>query len=105
MMIKGLQAAGKNPTRQGFVDGVRGLGQYNGAGLTCAPIDVSLASFGKVTKTSCTWFVSVKNGKFVVLNKGKPETGKLVGDPALITQYTSGATAATTTAPATTAAP
>ncbi|MDQ1430037.1 MAG: branched-chain amino acid transport system substrate-binding protein [Actinomycetota bacterium] len=105
MMIKGLQAAGKNPTRQGFVDGVRGLGQYNGAGLTCAPIDLSLASFGKVTKTSCTWFVAVKNGKFVVLNGGKPETGKLVGDPALIAQYTSGATAATTTAPATTAAP
>jgi ABC-type branched-subunit amino acid transport system substrate-binding protein len=106
MMIKGLQAAGKTPTRQGFVDGVRGLGQYDGAGLTCAPIDVSLASFGKVTKTSCTWFVTVKNGKFNVLNKGKPETGKLVGDPALIAQYeTSAGGVATPTAAPTTAAP
>ena len=34
MAIKGLEAAGKNPTRQGFVDGVRGLGQYDAAGLT-----------------------------------------------------------------------
>jgi branched-chain amino acid transport system substrate-binding protein len=107
MAIKGLQAAGKNPTRQGFVDGVRGLGQYDGAGLTCAPIDVSLASFGKVSKTSCTWFVSVENGKFKVLNGGKPQTGKLVGDPKLIAQYTtsSGGVTDTTAAPATTAAP
>jgi ABC-type branched-subunit amino acid transport system substrate-binding protein len=106
MMIQGLQAAGKNPTRQGFVDGVRGLGQYDGAGLTCAPIDVSLASFGKVTKTSCTWFVGVEDGKFKVLNGGKPETGKLVGDPALIAQYENNTGGVTTTAAApTTAAP
>jgi ABC-type branched-subunit amino acid transport system substrate-binding protein len=106
MMIKGLAAAGKNPTRQSFVDGVRGLGQYDGAGLTCAPIDVSAASFGKVTKTSCTYFVNVKDGKFKVLNGGKPETGKLVGDPALIAQYENNAGGVTTTTAApTTAAP
>jgi branched-chain amino acid transport system substrate-binding protein len=97
MAIKGLEAAGKNPTRQGFVDSVRGLGQYDGAGLTCAPIDVSLANFGKITAKSCSWFVSVKDGKFKVLNGGKPLTGKLVGDPALIAQYTSSPAAATTT--------
>ncbi len=105
MMIQGLKAAGKNPTRQGFVDGVRGLGQYDGAGLTCAPIDVSAASFGKVTKTSCSWFVGVKDGKFKVLNGGKPETGKLVGDPALIAQYENNTGGVTTTAPPATAAP
>jgi hypothetical protein len=105
-MIKGLQAAGKTPTRQGFVDGVRGLGQYDATGLTCAPIDVSLASFGKVTKTSCVWFVGVKDGKFKVLNGGKPYTGKLVGDPALIAQYENNAGGvATPTAAPTTAAP
>ena len=102
MAIKGLQAAGKNPTRQGFIDGVRGLGQYDGAGLTCAPIDVSAASFGKVTKTSCSWFITVKDGKFKILNGGKPYTGKLVGDPALIAQYenNSGGIPTTTAAPA-----
>jgi ABC-type branched-subunit amino acid transport system substrate-binding protein len=106
MMIEGLAAAGKNPTRQSFVDGVRGLGQYDGAGLTCAPVDVSIENFGKIAPTSCSWFVNIKNGKFNVLNGGKPITGKLVGDPALIAQYesnTGGVT--TTTAAPTTAAP
>ena len=85
MMIKGLQAAGKNPTRQAFVDGIRKTngGQYDGAGLLCQPIDLSYEGFGKVANKSCTWFVTVKDGKFKVLNGGKPETGKLVGDPAL----------------------
>jgi branched-chain amino acid transport system substrate-binding protein len=102
MAIQGLKAAGKNPTRQGFIDGVRGLGQYDGAGLTCAPIDVSLANFGKIANSSCSWFVSVKDGKFIVLNKGKPITGKLVGAPALLAQYRSGTPVTTTTAPAAT---
>ncbi len=97
MMIKGLEAAGKNPTRQGFVDGVRGLGKYDAAGLTCAPIDVSVENYQKVTPTSCTWFVTVENGKFKVLNNGKPQTGKLVGDPDLLKKYESGTENATTT--------
>jgi ABC-type branched-subunit amino acid transport system substrate-binding protein len=108
LAIKGLTAAGKTPTRQGFVDGIRNGGPYNAAGLTCAPVDYSLANFGKISPTTCTWFVGVKNGKFVVLNKGKPYTGKLVGDPALIAKYSSGASGsstATTAAPTTTAAP
>ena len=97
MAIEGLRAAGKNPTREGFVDGVRGLGKYDGAGLTCAPIDVSLENYQTVSPTSCTWFVTVKDGKFKVLNGGKPETGKLVGDPKLIAQYSGAATSPTTT--------
>jgi len=105
MMIKGLQAAGKNPTRQAFVDGIRKGGPYNGAGLLCQPIDLSYETFGKVSKDSCTWFVSVKDGKFKVLNGGKPETGKLVGDPALVAQYESNTGGVTTTAPPATAAP
>jgi hypothetical protein len=96
------QNAGKNPTRQGFVDAIRRTnnGKYDGAGLLCAPLDLSLAAYGKVAPTTCTWFVTVKDGKFTVLNKGKPFTGKLVGNPALIKQYeqnTGGI--ATTTAP------
>lgn len=103
MAIKGLLAAGKNPTRQGFIDGVRAGGPYDAAGLTCAPLNLSAANFGKVDKTSCTWFVNVKNGKFNVLNGGKPYVGKLVGDPALIQQYESSAgTGVTTTTAAAT---
>jgi branched-chain amino acid transport system substrate-binding protein len=103
LAIMGLENAGMNPTRQGFIDAIRKTngGKYDGAGLLCAPIDLSLAAYGKIAPTSCTWFVTVQNGKFKVLNKGKPLTGKLVGDPALIKQYeqnTGGVT--TTTAPA-----
>ena len=87
LAIHGLEKAGKDLTRQGFVDGIRNGGDYDAAGLTCTPMDYSVANFGKVDSTSCTWFVSVKDGKFVVLNKGKPLTGKLVGDPKLIAEY------------------
>jgi branched-chain amino acid transport system substrate-binding protein len=102
MAILGIQNAGKNPTRQGFVDAIRKTndGKYNGAGLLCAPIDLSLAAYGKVAPTTCTWFVTVKDGKFTVLNKGKPFTGKLVGNPTLIKQYEQNAGGVvTTTAP------
>jgi branched-chain amino acid transport system substrate-binding protein len=103
LAIHGLKEAGKDLTRQGFVDAIREGGPYDAAGLTCAPLDYSLENFGKVNPTTCTWFVRVKDGKFVVLNKGKPYTGKLVGDPALLAQYAeggTGSTVTTTTAPA-----
>jgi ABC-type branched-subunit amino acid transport system substrate-binding protein len=100
MAILGLKNAGKNPTRQAFVDGIRKAngGSYDGAGLMCKPIDLSYENFGKISPTSCTYFVGVENGKFKVLNGGKPLTGKLVGDPDLIKQYeSSGGTGVTTT--------
>jgi ABC-type branched-subunit amino acid transport system substrate-binding protein len=103
MAILGLKEAGETPTRQAFVDGIRGAngGSYDGAGLMCKPIDLSLENFGKIAPTSCTYFVGVEDEKFKVLNGGKPLVGKLVGDPTLIEQYTAGTdTATTTTAPA-----
>jgi branched-chain amino acid transport system substrate-binding protein len=100
MFIQGALAAGKNITRQNFVDAVRNLQNYNGAGLTCQPLTLSAAKFGTVDPTACTWLVGVKNGKFVLLNKGKPITGKIVGDPALLQQYgVTGSSTATTAAP------
>jgi branched-chain amino acid transport system substrate-binding protein len=98
--ILGLKNAGKNPTRQSFVDGIRKTngGQYDGAGLLCKPIDLSYENFGTIAKDTCTWFVGVEDGKFKVLNGGKVETGKLVGDPELIKQYEgNGGTGVTTT--------
>jgi hypothetical protein len=99
MAILGLKEAGKNPTRQAFVDGIRNAngGSYDGAGLMCKPIDLSYENFGKISPTSCTYFVGVEDGKFKVLNGGKPLTGKLVGDPELVEQYTAGTEGATTT--------
>jgi len=104
LAIVGLKNAGKNLTRQGFVDAIRKTngGIYDSAGLTCKPTNLSYENFGKISPTSCTWFVSLQNGKFKVLNGGKPVTGKLVGDPALIEQYRSTAGTGVTT---TTAAP
>ncbi|HEY3670553.1 MAG TPA: ABC transporter substrate-binding protein [Acidimicrobiia bacterium] len=104
LVVLGLQNAGKNPTRKSFVDGIRNTngGKYNSAGLTCKDVDLSYAHFGKISSTpGCIYYVSVKNGKFVPYNGGKPITGKTVGDPAIIKKYTeSGGTGvATTTAP------
>jgi branched-chain amino acid transport system substrate-binding protein len=101
LAITGLQQAGKNPTSRGFIDGIRGLGNYKAADLTCAPLRMGLDTFGKTVTNSCQYFVTFKDGKFVVMNKGKPIVGKLVGDPALIAANASGQAAdVTTTAPA-----
>jgi branched-chain amino acid transport system substrate-binding protein len=97
LAITGLQQAGKNPTARGFIDGLRTLGTYNGANLTCAPVDISLKGFGKTPENSCQYFVTFKNGKFVVMNKGKPIVGKLVGDPALIAANKTGTAEEVTT--------
>jgi branched-chain amino acid transport system substrate-binding protein len=102
LAIVGLKNAGKNLTRQGFIDAIRNTngGKYDGAGLLCKPLDLSPANYGKISPTTCSWFVNVKNGKFKVLNKGKPITGKLVGAPDLIAKYAAGGGAGTTsTAP------
>ncbi len=100
MAILGLKNAGKTPTRQSFVDGIRKTngGIYDSAGLTCKPMNLSYENFGKVVNESCLWYVTVKDGKFVVANGGKTVTGKLVGDPALIQQYESNSGGVTTTA-------
>ena len=51
LAITGLEATGKNPTRQGFVDGIRKLGDRTTApACYCQPIDVSSTNFGKVAR-------------------------------------------------------
>jgi hypothetical protein len=32
-----------------------------------------------VSEASCLYFMQVKDGKFVIMNRGKPYSGKLVG--------------------------
>ena len=86
LFIDGLKAAGKDLTRKGFIDATKNLKTWDGAGLTCQPVDVSRENFGKASPTGCLWFVYVKDGKFVVYNKGKAVTGDLIqastGEPA-----------------------
>ena len=107
LAILGLQNAGKTPTRRGFIDGLHKLGKYDAAGLSCQPIDISTAGFGKAPAKNCSYFEYVKNGKFVVMNKGKPYVGDLVGSEAALKANATGnpdLVTATTAAP-TTAAP
>ncbi|MDQ1430491.1 MAG: branched-chain amino acid transport system substrate-binding protein [Actinomycetota bacterium] len=102
LIVLGLEHGGKSPTRQGFIDGLHTLGTFDGAGLACKPLDISLTNYGKTAPTGCAYYMYVKDGKFVVLNKGKPVIGKTVGSPELLKQNAEGpsATTATTAAPA-----
>lgn len=101
LAITALQAEGKNVTREDFAPKFRALGKYQAAGLNCAPYDVSLETFGKYPETGCSYAVQIKDGKFVVANKGKPLTGKLVGSKdALEANRTGNPLVTTTTAPA-----
>ena len=97
LAITGLQHAGTKPTGQGFIDGLHNLGAYKAADLTCQPIDLSLKNYGKSPTTGCQYSVTFKNGKFVVMNDGKPYFGKLVGDPALLEANKTGTAADVTT--------
>lgn len=98
LAIKGLEGAGKQPTRQGFVDAIRKLGTYDQAGLACQPVGIGLDTFGKPPETQCSYFLTVKDGKFVAMFHGKPVVGKIVGSPAALKAARSGV-ATTTTAP------
>jgi branched-chain amino acid transport system substrate-binding protein len=80
LMVKGLESAGKNPTRQSFVGNLHKVTGYTGEGLLPQPIDISLADFGKPSQTACGWYAQVKNGKFVPAPAdGKPVCGNHLG--------------------------
>jgi branched-chain amino acid transport system substrate-binding protein len=80
LMIKGLQAAGKDLTRDGFVTATKGLNTWDAAGLSCQPVDVSTQGFGNPPKTACSWYVRIKDGKFVPDPSNKPIRGTLIPD-------------------------
>jgi len=78
LLIKGLEAAGKNPTRDGFVTATKGLGTWDAAGLACQPVDVSAEGFGKAPDSACSWYLQIKDGKFVPYPNKKPIKGTLI---------------------------
>ena len=80
LMIKGLQVAGKNPTRQAFISNLRQVSNYTADDLYTAP-GVNFNNFGSVTqfaKTSCGYFVQITAKGYTSYNNGKPVCGKLV---------------------------
>jgi branched-chain amino acid transport system substrate-binding protein len=78
LLIDGLKAAGKDLTRDGYITATKGLNTWDAAGMACQPVDVSAQGFGKPPNTACSWYVQIKNGKFVPYPSDKPITGKLI---------------------------
>jgi branched-chain amino acid transport system substrate-binding protein len=78
LFIRGLQAAGQNPTRKSFIDGLHGVTDWNGGNLLPTNVDLSLANFGKFPATSCGYFVKLQGKNFVLFNGGKPVCGKTI---------------------------
>jgi hypothetical protein len=68
----------KRLTRDGFITATKGLGTWDAAGLGCQPVDVSAAGFGKQPETACSWYVQIKDGKFVLYPNKNPIKGKLI---------------------------
>jgi hypothetical protein len=63
-------AAGRNPTRQGFVDAVRSFDNWNDDGIFCSGVSFTTATYGQfVTREGCSYIINVVNGKFNVLGK------------------------------------
>jgi len=62
LMIKGLQLAGKNPTRAGVITALRGVKSYNANGLLPQSWDYA-TDFGHDDAKSCSWMMLAgKNG-------------------------------------------
>ncbi len=78
LLVQGLKAAGKDLTRDGFITATKGLGTWDAAGLGCQPVDVSAAGFGKQPENACSWYVQIKDGKFVLYPNKNSIKGKLI---------------------------
>ena len=74
--IKGLTLAGKCPTRTGFIDNLRKQTKVTGAGLLPVPVNYTPGVTPNGDPTKCSWFLVVKDGKFVP--DPKATCGKLV---------------------------
>ncbi len=64
LMIKGLQAAGKNPTSASTIKALRGITSYNANGLEANPINYTTI-FGHDLPKSCGWILQAKANGFV----------------------------------------
>ena len=77
LMIKGLELAGKNPTRPSFIKNLRQVSNYTAGGILPGP--VSFKGFGTlamIPTSGCFYVVQLKGPKFVEANGGSPVCGK-----------------------------
>ena len=75
LMIKGLQLAGQNPTRQAFITNLSKVTNYDANGLLASP--VNYAAFGQVPTTQCLYFPQLVGSQFVT-KSAKPICGTLI---------------------------
>lgn len=77
LFIKGLQVAGKNPTRASFMAKLRKVSSWNDTGLKPSP--VSFTHFGQAPKTICYLYYKFKDGHYVPYpTSGKRFCGVLI---------------------------
>jgi ABC-type branched-subunit amino acid transport system substrate-binding protein len=74
LMIKGLQMAGKSPTRAAVIKDLRGLKSYNANGLLPQPINYTTI-FGHDPAQQCSWFMKAQGNGFVPVSS-QPICGK-----------------------------
>jgi Periplasmic binding protein len=83
LMIKGLELAGKNPTRPSFIANLHKLTDYTAEGIFPEPgVNFSLSRFGTLAmlpQTTCEYVVQLKGDAYVDLNGGKPYCGRRSG--------------------------
>jgi hypothetical protein len=73
LMIKGIQMAGKNPTRPAVIKDLRSLKSYDVNGLLPQPLDFA-TDFGHDPKMERTWMMQAKTNGFVQVS-AKPFCG------------------------------
>jgi len=70
LVMKGLQAAGGEPSHQSFISSLTNVTGWNADGLL--PSAVSFNHFGTSEKQYCSFYVHVQGKQFVAVNGGKP---------------------------------
>jgi Periplasmic binding protein len=71
LMIKGLEVAGANPTRQSFITNLRQVTGYTAGGLLPSP--TPFAPFGTpqmLPETYCTYYIQLQGDNFVSVGPG-----------------------------------
>jgi branched-chain amino acid transport system substrate-binding protein len=74
LMIKGLELAGKNPTKAGVITALRKVDSYNGNGLL--PVSINYTNdFGHDLPQTCEWILQAQKSGFALTSK-TPVCGK-----------------------------
>jgi branched-chain amino acid transport system substrate-binding protein len=77
LMIKGLQLAGKDPTRPTFIKNLRQVSSYDAGGILPSPVTFKgFGTLAMIPASGCTYIVQLKGSKFVTANGGSPVCGK-----------------------------